>query len=88
MYLQVTGHKTGEYSTAMLGVNNDLYNLIRKYIALCKHVPGYSTPKPDDGIFITWSKSDELPRQLKNFRGMEKLCGRVIQKKINATRLR
>lgn len=72
-----------------VGVNNDLYNLIRKYIALCKHVPGYFAPKPDDGIFITWSnKSDELPGQLKNFRGMEKLCGRVIQKKINATRLR
>jgi hypothetical protein len=45
-------------------------------------------PKPADGIFIIWSKSDELPGELKNFRGMEKLCGRAIQKKINSTRLR
>jgi len=89
IYLQVTDHKTGEYSPAMLGVNIDLYNLIRKYIALCKHVPGYYAPKPDDGIFITWSnKSNKLPGQLKNFRGMEKLCGRIMGKKINATLLR
>ena len=65
-----------------------MYNLIRKYITLCKHVPGYSAPKPDDDIFITWSKSDKLPGQLKNFRGMGKLCGKVMQKKMNATLLR
>ena len=45
IYLQVTDHKTGEYRPAMLGVNNDLYNIIRKYIVLCKHVHGYSSPE-------------------------------------------
>lgn len=87
-YLKVTQHKTGYASPAYIGADAVLFQELKNYVTLSKHVPNFVERDRDDSVFISWPQDDEPPRTLDRTRGVQELWNKILHRKISATLLR